>query len=395
MKKLISIILCLLVLSSSLLFASAEDKQILRFSQDGTFKILHLTDPQDDQNPSFEMLNLLRLAIEQSQPDLIVLTGDIVEDSRSADPGVDDDGTREGVCVYDKEGEIIYEPTYANVKAATGAILGVINASGVPFAVTQGNNDYYVGLSNKDWLNLYAQYENCLVHDESSDSEGRIDYHLEIKGSHSDASVFNLWMMDSGDDGITRQQVDWYTTESNALAQANGGTPVPAFEFQHIQPDDIGNLFERCHIGDEGARFYRWRVYRLNKNIAHGYASSVFQPCEPTELFKAWKQQGDVIGAFFGHRHYDGFSGVYDGIEMNLTYGCEFAKQGPYGARLITLNENDLLNYGNELYRYTGSVKTGDAALELQADEPYAVYNNFKEAFLAFWKNIFITLKNL
>ena len=131
MKKLFALTICLAVLCSSVIFTHAEQTDTLRFSQDGTFKILHLTDPQDDQNPSFEMLNLLRLAIEQAQPDLIVMTGDIVEDSRGADPGVDDDGTREGVCVYDSEGNFLREQTHANVVTATNAILGVLNESGI------------------------------------------------------------------------------------------------------------------------------------------------------------------------------------------------------------------------------------------------------------------------
>lgn len=58
--------------------------------------------------------------------------------------------------------------------------------------------------------------------------------------------------------------------------------------------------------------------------------------------------------------HQDGFSGVYDGIELNLTYGCEFAKSGPYGMRVITLHEDDIAAYGNQAYTYTDGAFTAD-----------------------------------
>ncbi len=395
MKKLLSVILCFALVFTSMIFASAKDSRELSFSSDGTFRILQITDPQDDQNPSYDMLNLLKLSIETAKPDLIVLTGDIVEDSRSADPGVDDDGTREGVCVKDENGNPDYDTTLSNIKTATDAILSVINDAKIPFAIAQGNNDHGVGITNETWLKIYSEYEYCLTKDESNDSDGRIDYNIEIKGSDNDETKFNIWMMDSGDEAVTDEQIEWYKNESTALTNANGGTPVPALHFQHIQTDDIGNLFERCPIWKEGAMFYRINVLRLNKDIAHGHYGRVFLPCKPTKQFKAWKEQGDVIGAFFGHRHTDGFSGVYDGIELGFTYGCEFSKEAPYGFRVFTLHEDDIKNYDNDLYVYTGSVLTNDAAVSVQIDEPYTQYNTFKERFVAFWQNIIATFKTI
>ena len=41
---------------------------------------------------------------------------------------------------------------------------------------------------------------------------------------------------------------------------------------------------------------------------------------------------------------------------MGFNYGSEFAKIGPYGCRLITLHEDDVTNYDNEMFTYEGSV---------------------------------------
>ncbi|MBQ2903300.1 MAG: metallophosphoesterase [Clostridia bacterium] len=384
MKKIISILLAVSLLFSFCIFANAETDKELKFGEDGKFTVLQISDPQDDHYPAYDMVNFIKLAIEETSPDLIVFTGDIVEDSRVADPGVDGEGTREGVEV---EGD--YEQTLKNVTAACEAVFAEAESKGIPFAVCQGNNDYNSGVTNEDWLKLYSSYKNSLTVDESNDESGRIDFNLEIKGSDG-KTAFNIWMMDTAGSSVTAEQLDWYKSESAALRAENGGEPVPAILFQHVPTSDPGFLFEECNIWDEGARLVDGKLLRLNKEVANGYNASAFTiPEDTSEQFKAWKECGDVLGAYFGHWHTEGFTGTYDGIELGMTYGCEFAKTGPYGIRVFTLNENDIKNFDNELYTYEGSVKSGNARFELQTDEPYAVYDNAIEAFFAGIGNIF------
>lgn len=385
MKKLICVLLSAVMLLSLCITAGAEENGELRFSDSGKFKILQISDTQDDHHPAYDMLNLIKISIEQTQPDLIVFTGDIVEDSRVGDFGVDDENGREGVTVDD------YDQTVANVKAACDAVFAAVEEAGIPFAVTQGNNDYRSGVKNEDWLKLYSQYENCLVRDESPDEDGRIDYNLEIKGSDG-STKFNLWLMDTRGSSVNGEQIEWYKNESAALKAANGGKPVPSFVFQHINTSDIGNLFEECNFWDEGASIADGKCYRLNQDIASGFHSGAIAPGQTSEQFKAWKECGDVLGAYFGHWHTEGYTGVWDGIELGFTYGAEFAKPGPYGIRVFTLYEDDIENYDNELYTYEGSVKKGNARLELQVDEPYKTYDNFFEKLIAAVMNTFSLL---
>ncbi|MBR5112663.1 MAG: metallophosphoesterase [Clostridia bacterium] len=376
MKRIISILTAAVTLMSFTVFSHSEGSgNELRF-KDGKFKILVLSDTQDDHHPAADMLNLVEQAIKEASPDLIVFTGDLVEDSRAGDIGIDDEPFREGVLV-EKDGEVDKEKTFENVSAAAKAVLDIFDASGVPFAIVQGNNDYKVAVSNEEWLALYSEYSNSLAFDESDDAEGRIDYHLEIKGSDG-SDKFNLWIMDTGRNGMKDDQIEWYKKKSSEITEANGGEVVPAIEFQHIQPADVGNLFVECSPFDEGARAKGLKFYRLNPETAAGYNFFAYAPCEPTPLFKAWKEQGDVIGSYFGHQHIEGFTGTYDGIEMGFNYGSEMAKPGPYGYRLITLDENDVTNYENEIFTYEGSVKTGNAHFEKQIDTPYKDLGNLK-----------------
>ena len=386
MKKLLCIILSVSLLFSLCISASAQD-DALRFGDNGKFTILQISDPQDDHYPAYDMVNLIKISIEQTDPDLIIFTGDVVEDSRIGDIGIDGESLREGVEVDN------YEQTLKNVKATCDAVFAEAETRGIPFAITQGNNDYACGVTSEDWLKIYSEYENCIIFDESNDADGRIDYNLEIKASNSDETVFNIWLMDSKSGGVTEEQLEWYKAESAALTESNGGKPVPSILFQHVPVKDMGFLFEECKMWDEGARLEGGKFYRLNKEIANGYNAGAFTPIEDTTAqFKAWKECGDVLGAYFGHWHTEGYTGTYDGIELGMTYGCEFAKTGPYGVRVFTIDENDAANYENELYTYEGSVKNGDARLELQTYEPYATYDNFIEELLAGIKNAFTVL---
>lgn len=383
MKKILSILLAVSMLFSFCVFANAEDNP-LKFGSDGKFTVLQISDPQDDHNPAYDLVNFIKISIDETNPDLIIFTGDIVEDSRAGDIGIDGEPFREGVEI---DGD--YEATLENVKIACAAVFGAAEEAGIPFTVTQGNNDYACGVTNEDWLKIYSSYKNCLAVDESSDADGRIDHNLEIKASDSDKTVFNIWLSDTGRNSVSQEQIDWYKTESAALKEANGGEAVPSILFQHIPVADMGNLFEECNFWDEGASIEGGKCYRLNHELANGCHAGAMVPGQTTEQFKAWKECGDVLGAYFGHWHTEGYTGTWDGIELGFTYGCEFAKVGPYGVRVFTLYEDDINNFDNELYTYEGSVKKGDARLELQIDEPYTVYNNIFEEITGGIKNTF------
>lgn len=388
MKKMICIMLCtvMVVLMFVPTFADAKE---FKFSSDGTFKILHITDSQDDVYPAYDLQEFLRLAISTSKPDLIVFTGDLVEDSRIGDIANDAQGYREGVLVKDD-----HEKTLENLTKAADNVLSILQESGIPFALAQGNNDYKCGVSNKEWLDIFSKYSNCLVRDDSDDAGERIDYNLKIYGNDG-STKFNIWMLDTGKGGINADQIEWYKKASTALTNQNNGTPVPAFVFQHIHTCDVGNLFEECKPWDDGARAVGTKFYRLDQSIANGYNTFAYVPGQTSDEFKAWKTQGDVIGAFFGHQHVDGFSGVYDGIEIGFTYGCEFAKIGPYGYRLFTLHENDIKNYDNEVYRYNGTVRLGNQRIEAEENKTFDEYDNIAQRIFAYIWNFCVSIVSL
>lgn len=399
MKRLLSLMFSVLIICCSfiIVFAGTEtdsNEKQLQFN-DGKFVILQISDSQDDHHPAPELINFIKLALQKAKPDLVVFTGDLVEDKRGADTGVDDEDTREGVCVYDKDGNIKHDETLENSKIAADAVLSIINDAKIPFAIAQGNNDHICGVTNKEWLQIYSEYEYCLTRDMSDDSDDRIDYNLLIKGTNG-GNLFNIWCMDTGKSGVNNDQIKWYKTRCAELREQNGGKVIPAFVFQHIYVKDIGNLFERCNLWDDCCKAKGFGLYRLNRSVAKGnWVNVSVAPGRHTKQFKAWQKCGDVLGAYFGHEHYENYTGTYRGIELGFTNGCEFAKSGPYGIRVITLNENDIKNYSNDVYVYEGSVKTDNAAFVPVVDEKYPEYSDREEMFAAFKENIANNIKAL
>ena len=377
MKKLISLLLTASLLCSFFVFGvNAEENEEmtkLTFGEDGKFTVLHLTDPQEDACIADGLIEFIEKSIEATDPDFIVITGDLVENSRAGDIS-DSEIFKEGVTV---DGN--YEQTLENTKTAVAQLFAPLEASGIPYAVTQGNNDYSSEVTLEDWMAIYAEYPNCITAEYCDMLSGKIDYYVPVY-SASGEEAFGLWLLDNGK-GFGEAQMNWFNSYEN------GG--VPGVAFAHVPLDDVGNLYEECTVFDEGALISGTKAYRLNGEIASGHAEGIITPGTTTPLFEAMKDKR-IVGAFFGHWHTSGYTGVWEGVTLGLTYGCQFSKLGPYGVRTITLDEQTG-SIDTTLYEYVNGEFTE------QLDTPYAEYDNaFDQALnavICFFENIFNALK--
>ena len=380
MKKFVSIVLCVFFAFAMLIPAYAETDNKLRFNEDGNFRIMQISDIQDGTLLTPAAKKFIKEVVIEAKPDLVVLTGDNISAGSAT----------VGIKAIDLQ----------LVKYGISNYMSVFEEIGVPVAIVFGNHDAEQIVSKEEQMAFYSEYDCCLAVDEGDALYGCGTYNLPVFSSNGTRIKFNVWVFDSNDydengkySCVQTDQIEWYKKRAEELKNANGGSPLPAILFQHVPVDDMGNLFEECNFWDEGASIGDdGKCYRLNQEIASGYHAGAMIPGATTEQFRAWKECGDVLGAYFGHWHTEGYTGTWDGIELGFTYGCEFAKPGPYGVRVFTLYENDIKNFDNELYTYEGSYKSG-ASLELQVDEPYAVYDNAVEEFFAAIKNVFVLLK--
>lgn len=353
MKRTIAILLALLLLFTLSANALADDAAALSFGDKDTFTVLQISDPQDDAYPAHELNRFLTEAIQTTQPDFIMLTGDIVEDSRLGDLRSDAQPFREGVYV---DGD--YDKTLANVKATCAAVFTPLEEYGAPYAIAMGNNDYKARLNAEDWLAIFASYPHCVTVDMSDDAQGHIDTYFAIEAGG--VPVCGLLALDNGQ-GFNDEQLNWLKD-----LPTDG---VPCYAFEHVPLNEVGNLFEACSVFDDGAVLSDGRAFRLNPAVASGYFEDGWLTVEPSEQFPVLKEK-NTVAAFFGHLHTAGYTGIYDGVTLGLTYGCQFAKPAPYGMRTVTLHKDDPSKVDTTLYTYKNGTFTR------QVDKPYRTASN-------------------
>lgn len=296
-----TILTALLVLTT----AFAGLAQGLRFRPDGTFKIAQFTDTHyihGDARSDTAIKNI-RHVMEAEQPDLVLLTGDII---------------------YGKPAEQSYRD-----------VLDAIAAYGVPFGVVFGNHDDEQGLDRAALLRLTQSYPLNVTRTEPG-IHGSSNYTLPIAGHAGPDTAAVIYCFDSnaysqingikGYDYIRGDQVEWYRRTSRALTAAHGGTPLPAYAFFHIPLPEYSDA-----VADEDAPFVGTRKER---------------PCVPalnSGLFTAMKECGDVRATFVGHDHSNDYAVLWHGILLaygRFSGGNTVYNDLPNGARLIELHED-------------------------------------------------------
>ncbi len=297
--------------------ATVSGSALLHYGEDGEFVILQLADLQSCPLIELEK-ELIRDAIEDTHPDLIILSGDnIYDDARSwrLAPG--------NIAEY----------------------MDVLEEYSIPVAMVFGNHDseLWGQMGGKfQQFGIYNQYD-CFVGSIGEVCANRVgNYNLPIYSATGDDIVSNLWLFDSGlyndenDLGgyacVRKEQVDWYLDAAKALQEANGGMAVPSLTFQHIAIHEVLDVLvktENDYILPEGALG--------TKDPNQGIGASLYTNGQ----FDAFLTQGDVMAVAWGHDHLHDYELSYKGIDFINTPIASFSSDnGPtVGYRVFVLNE--------------------------------------------------------
>ena len=276
----------------------------LKFNKAGEFKIVQFTDVHFKYgNPASDIaLERIDEVLEAENPDLVVLTGDIIY-AAPADKGM-------------------------------LTVLERVSAYKVPFVVTFGNHDDEQGMTRAQLYDIIRSVPGNVQPDRgeqvspdyvltvhSSDGKGRDAAVLYFFDSHSYSKLKDV----KGYDWLTFDQVENYRSLSASFTEANGGRPLPALSFFHIPLPEYNQA-----ASDEGAILIGTR---MEKACA---------PALNTGMFTAMKEAGDVMGVFVGHDHDNDYAVMWHGIL--LAYGRYTGGNTVYnhlsnGARVIVLKE--------------------------------------------------------
>lgn len=290
--------------------ATAQDAT-LRF-REGKFRIAQFTDMHlgsrgSDIEANFQLVNKV---VAEEQPDLIVFTGDNVTDA----------------------------PDIPSLKALWGRLVGVLEATNVPYAIAMGNHDAEAtdgfGADSLEVL-LTSIAPHCLNYPSTAACFGHGNKALPVFGRTGKPESL-VYVIDSNDypedpkvkeysdyAWIHPDQIEWYKAESNRYTQRNGGTPLPSLAYFHICVPEYRDV-----VKDEN----RYGFY--------------LERCCPSEIntgfFSAAFLQGDIMGMFVGHDHTNDFIGLRSGIA--LAYGRQSGVEGmdestPRGSRIVELYE--------------------------------------------------------
>ena len=310
----------------------------MRFTKGKKFKIMQITDIQEIPAVSPDTIALLEAAVDAEKPDLVVYTGDQIKGY--------------GVTYKGKGKEL------ENAVAKTiYKLLEPVTKRNIPFAVTFGNHDRQVGISNKDQFeDIYKALPNCVGEQPAELSEGGGTCFIPIKASDgSDMDVFNLYLFDSGTDAkgggyepFDVKIIDWYKKTREELKSKNGQY-VPSIVFQHIPMCEYYNALKRVKKGTKGAI----RAFRTHKNEYYVLNDSCSKdgilleppsiPNKNTGEFNAISEKGDIMAVFVGHDHKNSYVSRYKNVDLGFTQSSGFNAYGnrtKRGVRIIELDED-------------------------------------------------------
>lgn len=273
--------------------------------RNGQLKILQLTDihyevGSAESAASLERMNLI---LDTEQPDMVVITGDVV------------------LCEDERQG--------------WDEVLAPIISRHIPWAAVLGNHDdEYTSWTRRDIIANASGKPYSLVSNGPEEMTGAGNYIVTVNGSGENPAAV-LYFMDSGNYSTSKNisgygwfgfdQIEWYRANSAAFTAKNGGEPVPALAFFHIPLQEYKQMTQKDdHI--------------LIGTRQEGECPGILN----SGMYTAMLESGDIIGTFVGHDHNNDYIGTFGGIA--LAYGRFSGSRTTYtdigyGARIIVLKE--------------------------------------------------------
>ena len=266
--------------------------------QRGDFKILMFTDTQlwSDLSKNAECYEEMDALVEKTQPDLIVLPGDVLSALAS--------------------------------RFSINNFIKHMESYGVYWAPVFGNHDDEIPSNSLNWqTDRYMKAQHCLMQKGPSNLYGCGNYVINI--TENGKPVYTLFMLDNGryteyESGETKEiyvgyeQIAWYEWNVNGIANA-AGRVVPSMTFSHFAQPQFRQAVEEYGVQDENG------CYVIPEEYGFGYCQYL-PSAAPVDsgFFDKCLELGSTKYMFCGHDHENNASVTYKGITM--TYGL---KTGP------------------------------------------------------------------
>lgn len=298
-----------------------------------TFRILQLTDIHIGE--SITTIRTDRLALQtcydliaETQPDLIIVTGDIAY----AIPAM----------------------TFSNNNlAAINTFAVFMNRVGIPWIFTYGNHDNEPASQYRDekaFEGLFRYYQasrqsTMLYADRQPNIYGRYNQYLRI--CNADGSLNRLiFLVDSNDygrnmlaiegyDSVHDDQIQWYANTIDRVSAEEQRT-VPSFVFMHIPFRAFADAQNALKDHSPDA------VYLYGNN-----GEKVSHPNKDSGFFDAIVEKGSTQAVFVGHDHVNNMAIRYCGVDLVYSKSIDYvaypgiaSQTEQRGATLITVRSD-------------------------------------------------------
>lgn len=347
-KKAVFIISILLILTFSAfsLFGCTKEREVskyvyktMKMGEDGTFKILQLTDihfinsefvNEEDLSKSYVYrddwaMTAITEVIKAADPDLIIVTGD-------------------SVFTLDT----IYHFTLTNDnEAAFCKMAKFIDSFNIPWALIFGNHDEEGSLhailgsveDTKRWLGDYLNSEeihNCIYEDGPEEINGIGNYIINVVNEDGSTNM-PLVLFDSGSylrdiedpstgkkyadqrkyEWVHDDQLDWYETAINDISRIEG-KKVESIVFQHIPFPEYGTVID-SYINALTALNENWED-TINVNWTYGKTRTLNTAIGEITYHGGIYDDGAVASSFVGTFHGHTFDGGHE-FERLVNFG--------------------------------------------------------------------------
>lgn len=279
----------------------------LMMREEGKFRILQLTDLHVGSMPFHEHDDLtfdhIKDMTEKANPDLIVITGDLI--------------WSEGVPGPEKSFD---------------ELIKVLNELKKPIAITYGNHDSEEGISRSELRKMEEKIDLLVEKKHVHLAKDRASYCVEIKNQHDEVANV-LYFIDSGSidplgigtyEFVHPDQVTWFNEVSQQYRNREQDFKKDLL-FLHIPLPEYKEAFMEGQVSGQ-----------RNESIS--------SPMVNTGLFTSLLLNGHVAGIFCGHDHDNDF--VADYHDIRLCYGriSGFQCYGELtrGARVIELSNQQV-----------------------------------------------------
>ncbi len=281
--------------------SAGESATVLRFKENGTFRIVQFADLHwSHRSPGKEKTaDLITYILATEKPDLAVLTGDNVTDSPAGE--------------------------------AWQVITRIFEDARIPWAITFGNHDSETDIAKPKLITLLQQSPYFIGETGPNNIHGCGNYVHPILASQADTPAAALYFLDSnhypplhkiGAYGwINHDQITWYREQSRRFTEANQQAPLPSLAFFHIPLVEYNYIKKSTAVGNR-------REGSGSSNVNSGLLSAILE-------------MGDVMGTFVGHDHDQDYIGIEQDIALGYgrVTGIQASGRREKGARVIELHE--------------------------------------------------------